>query len=446
MTEPASKKTSYASKDTDAITKDAIMASLMLTRTKSNGESNGSGIEADSSAQAAHFSGIPAGLEDDHAHGTCAVLFEATNSDIFPSLGTGSEKHDSLPVNEPAPTDVSSPSPPSLTSDSLLERSGLMSAATSSAVRYPSGNGGGLFDEIDKEEERRRVEDEERRREVALIRQDERQKDRSPQERTLEEGETLGKEEDVRTLHEGMQDVSLNMHGLLHAPHPTEVLVNPPPAPSQAITCDQQQATQIQNQAGHDPRVQLHPVRNHVFQSGAPQASSPVLSHRLQLYDQYQRPQMQQQPRMCGGVPRESPSLAYRGYDQHAAAPFTVSYPSTGSALAGMHNLNPSLGVAPARYQDRTNAAKPPTVTFGKVIVSEPLLISSSGASLFGLRQPPYWSYQIQTTFASYVTTPMGNWLVRRRFRHVVALEERLRQECPGSILPPRYASHEAKL
>lgn len=78
------------------------------------------------------------------------------------------------------------------------------------------------------------------------------------------------------------------------------------------------------------------------------------------------------------------------------------------------------------------------SVSFASIVVSDPLLISSSGVSLFGIRQPPHWSYQVQTSFQPSSTTHMGCWVVRRRFRHVVALEERLRQECPGAILPPR--------
>jgi hypothetical protein len=93
-------------------------------------------------------------------------------------------------------------------------------------------------------------------------------------------------------------------------------------------------------------------------------------------------------------------------------------------------NLNSRLGIR------STTHGSP--LAIARLVVSEPLLISSSGVSLFGIRQPPHWSYQIQTMFQSSSAGPMGCWVVRRRFRHVVALEERLRQEYPGSILPPR--------
>jgi hypothetical protein len=247
-------------------------------------------------------------------------------------------------------------------------------------------------------------------------------------------------------VQEGLQDVSLNGHSQCRDPHASHLEVHPVSNPSQSIVYGQQHDPRFRNQGAHDPRVQQYPVQNHVFQPGASQPNVSVLTHQRQLYGPYEHQQhMQQQPHASGGVSHGSPSLVYRDYGQQSAA--NSSYPNTGSSLAGMHNLNPSLGLAPSPYGARAlDAAKPPppTAPFSKVIVSDPLLISSSGASLFGLRQPPYWSYQIQTTFApSGVNAPMGNWLVRRRFRHVVALEERLRQECPGAILPPRYASHE---
>lgn len=91
----------------------------------------------------------------------------------------------------------------------------------------------------------------------------------------------------------------------------------------------------------------------------------------------------------------------------------------------------------------------PPPTIYGKVTVSDPLLIQAPGG-LLGLRQAPHWSYQIVTTVLPLApattvhalpapATTTQTWLVRRRFRHVVALEDRLRQDCPGAILPPRY-------
>ena len=84
------------------------------------------------------------------------------------------------------------------------------------------------------------------------------------------------------------------------------------------------------------------------------------------------------------------------------------------------------------------NLAQPPPqqqpFLYAKVSVTEPLLLQTAPA-LFGLGQPPHWSYQLTTELQQ----GGGLWMVRRRFRHVVALEDRLREDCPGAILPPRY-------
>ena len=75
---------------------------------------------------------------------------------------------------------------------------------------------------------------------------------------------------------------------------------------------------------------------------------------------------------------------------------------------------------------------------FGPITVTDPILVQKPGL----LAPPPHWTYAVvvrdmkkidgQNQFAAVVSN------VRRRFRHFVALEERLRAECPGAILPPR--------
>jgi len=111
----------------------------------------------------------------------------------------------------------------------------------------------------------------------------------------------------------------------------------------------------------------------------------------------------------------------------------------------------PPHGAPPVSMMRIVQPPPPPTI-YGKVTVSDPLLIQASGG-LLGLRQAPHWSYQIVTT-----VLPLSNanthampapattqTMVRRRFRHVVALEDRLRQDCPGAILPPRPDKHVAR-
>jgi hypothetical protein len=72
---------------------------------------------------------------------------------------------------------------------------------------------------------------------------------------------------------------------------------------------------------------------------------------------------------------------------------------------------------------------------YTKIAVTEPMLIQTQN---FLLSSPPYWSYQVTSSLSN----NQGTWLVRRRFRHIVALEDRLRQSCPGCILPPRPEKH----
>jgi hypothetical protein len=101
---------------------------------------------------------------------------------------------------------------------------------------------------------------------------------------------------------------------------------------------------------------------------------------------------------------------------------------------------------------------------YGKVVVSDPMLIQGTG--LFA--GPPHWTYLVTvhsrsargnatTTSAGVVPATANNndnaqqhqrpqeqpvSAVRRRFRHFVALEDRLRQSVPGAILPPRPEKH----
>ena len=79
---------------------------------------------------------------------------------------------------------------------------------------------------------------------------------------------------------------------------------------------------------------------------------------------------------------------------------------------------------------------------FGPISVTDPLLVQSPGM----FAGPPHWTYTVvvrdvkkipgQNEFSAVVST------TRRRFKHFVALEERLRAECPGSILPPKPDKH----
>jgi len=115
---------------------------------------------------------------------------------------------------------------------------------------------------------------------------------------------------------------------------------------------------------------------------------------------------------------------------QHNASTGRLSYTPTPSLTAGMHNTRSNSIRRPPVVVEPT----PFEAIYGQVTVAEPLLVQPP--SLFNV-VPPYWTYQVQTALKE-----GGCWLVRRRFRHIVALEERLRIECIGAILSPRPDKH----
>lgn len=78
-----------------------------------------------------------------------------------------------------------------------------------------------------------------------------------------------------------------------------------------------------------------------------------------------------------------------------------------------------------------------------RVAVHDPQFIA--GANFLGVpvsgAAGQHWTYAFTTTTEGTQHTE----IVRRRFRHVVALEERLRVTCPGVVLPPRPEKHVAR-
>ena len=121
-------------------------------------------------------------------------------------------------------------------------------------------------------------------------------------------------------------------------------------------------------------------------------------------------------------------STPYQQRQQHHPQQPTL----TPNLQAGMHNIHPGLGL-PVAAPALTPPSPVTNCMYQEIVVTHPLLVQGT-ASLFGFKQAPHWSYQLTTKLEGAVQV----WMVRRRFRHVVALEDRLRQECPGAILPPR--------
>ena len=132
--------------------------------------------------------------------------------------------------------------------------------------------------------------------------------------------------------------------------------------------------------------------------------------------------------------------------------------PPQPSVLAGMHvGHNVHLGGVPASSSTaasgRQNAFNqfPPAPSvltnytppspfhplYGKITVNDPMMIQGSG--LFA--GPPHWTYLV-TVYGKNDTSNQPISAVRRRFRHFVALEDRIRTSVPGAILPPRPDKH----
>jgi hypothetical protein len=125
-----------------------------------------------------------------------------------------------------------------------------------------------------------------------------------------------------------------------------------------------------------------------------------------------------------------------------------IRSPERGVGGAGMfnnpgHQMQQQQQLLMQQHQQQylpTPTSPPATITdplYIRVLISDPILVQSD-SSFFGVRQPPHWNYQI-TTELTPANGGGGIWIVRRRFRHVVSLEDRLREDCPGAILPPRY-------
>jgi len=129
--------------------------------------------------------------------------------------------------------------------------------------------------------------------------------------------------------------------------------------------------------------------------------------------------------------------------NQHAPMNTSQPYMNGGMVIGGMNGgmVNGGMNGAGSNVQPFVPQYNPANFrpSFGPIAVTDPILVQSPGV----FAGPPHWTYAVvvrdvkkiegQHEFAAVVSN------VRRRFRHCVALEERLRADCQGAILPPRY-------
>jgi hypothetical protein len=312
---------------------------------------------------------------------------------------------------------LSLPSPVSGVKPSLLASSGLMPSAAVTA-----GAGGGLFDEMDREEERQRQEEERQRQE----------EERQRQEARMQEAELKRMEEErLRLQAERQAQQQAAMQEQAAAMHRQQMMQQQYQQQQQQQQMMQQQQQQQQMmQQQQQQQQQMYGMQSVQLHSNNPLFSPPPT-----------------QPYGHASLPILTPDNGF--YRDHhplpavAAAPSaatnsnTYVYTQTGGAVqthvvsrlpvAPTPNITAGMGFVKLQPVSRPPPVEP---IYAKVTVSDPLLIQPY--SFLGM-QPPHWTYQVQTNLKE-----GGCWLVRRRFRYVVTLEEKIREECKGSILPPR--------
>lgn len=288
--------------------------------------------------------------------------------------------------------------------DSLLSKSGLLGESTTGET-----NGGSLFDEIDV---------------------DQHGEVNDAQNHGMNNNNTAQMKHDDQILR--MQKQSFN------SPHPAEepVQVNPDTAaPNEQQSAIMQSAIMTQ---GHlNSEINALNLNNSGFyrEHGAPvgQNTNGIMTATL---NEYGRPTSQNNGNYFYGTrdqPVQNTSLMQQ---QHQQQPQFSNFVQPSSTV-GMHNSNQNINSGRIR---KITLVKPPDVApvYVDIRVTEPMLIQTQS---FLISSSPYWSYQI----TSHLAENQGTWLVRRRFRHAVALEDRLRQACPGCIIPPRPDKHASR-
>mmetsp|Transcript_7908 Transcript_7908/g.10876 ORF Transcript_7908/g.10876 Transcript_7908/m.10876 type:complete len:859 (-) Transcript_7908:378-2954(-) len=428
--------------------------------------------------------------------GTATV--ETEGAGLFAAGGDEEEEADlfgSIPSSSSANKTSTGGKP---TGGALLAGSGLMGG---DAAAVPAGGGGdGLFDAVDEEAERERIrlEEEEKERQRKILQEQYEREERERAEAAQRERERLEALERERlaalkqqeqeaaaaAAQAQLQDMSLNgrpqppmgNQDVFYRPDPVAPQFNnplahhqqqpPPPQQQQQpinagyggssyyySTTGQQTHAQQQQQQQQQQHPAYQPQQPPPQQAPPPAPAAPTAPL---MHGRYQHQQM-----TAPSMPTSPTPPAPPGGAATSVAPSTVSSVTAPSFLAGMHvGHNPNVGgVVPAQPAPRTDpsaspasaaAAAPPPVPafqpfYGLVTVADPILVQGSG--LFA--GPPHWTYGITVRMnqGSRSNGPNGGGAiqVRRRFRHFVALEERLRLACPGAILPPRPDKHAAR-
>ena len=387
------------------------------------------------------------GSIDDEQDATQDITNGPTKANDLMGQLLGASSENLSTGNNAAPSVATTPTSSKLSSSGLLGSSGgLFGDDEPTATATGASGSSGLFDDVDAEaaeKERQRLET------IAAQQQaeeNERQRIQAEEAAKLQNQNNISLDNHADIMHElNLNDNNGDFMGMgmgLGGDIPKAPHAAPPPAP--AIQQDQQY---LQYPYQPPPAQQQQQQQYHQQPQGVMNAMAGSYYYSTTGAGQMTQQGQHQQP-----------------YPQTATVTRSNQQAPQPSILAGMHvghdvNLGgvaPSSGHSlPTRYTGSNNFPPAPSAItnyvppapfnphYGKIVVNDPMLIQGTG--LFA--GPPHWTYLVtvhaKNEKRDNPQQPIS--AVRRRFRHFVALEDRLRQNVPGAILPPRPEKHPAR-
>lgn len=365
------------------------------------------------------------------------------------TLANPPQLHDSLSAIPASVIHPREQSPATVTNSAIkmpLKGSSFLSASGLLGAQRTNAGGRGLFETIDEEEKKKQ--DSER-----LL--ERRRQEEEQMNQPLEAQQWQKQVDQQQKLSDQMQSIHLG-------PEPPKEQSNP------ALNMSHVQSTHVPahhqsfgQHFGQTSHLQTHPQTHQQPQTQPPQLNPPQNQYtqvnqrqryQSQTQTNPQQPMIHSQPPSQGSYMHQSasptasphqqiqsdvqsqPNVLYRDHGQpppqangYGNGPRFYQSSVQGSVTAGMYGPGGTGG--PSMTSAMIHEPPP---QYSKVTIAEPLLLGSP--TILGIGQPPHWSYHVTTLLKNGTV-----WAVRRRFRHVVALEDRLREECPGAILPPRY-------
>jgi hypothetical protein len=323
--------------------------------------------------------------------------------------------------------------PPAPVISSHLTNSGLLETSSSGGLFGGEGDeagaSSGLFDDVDAEEaERERIEAA-----AAAAAAEQQRKEAAEAERLRQEQENRNLSESSNGfMHELNLDDNNGDFMNMGMGVGGQIPIAPPPAAAPPLPTSSSPYQQHPNPAGQKYTHQQQPQQQ---QQGVMNAMAGSYYYSTTGAGQMQQGQQQTigRPNNTITAPPPQPSVLagmHVGHNVHLGGV---------PASSGRQNSFNQFPVAPSVLANYTPPA-PFDPLYGKITVNDPMLIQGSG--LFA--GPPHWTYLV-TVYGKNHTSNQPISAVRRRFRHFVALEDRIRTSVPGAILPPRPDKHPAR-